>query len=244
MDILSTQFLTLFLFTIGASFIQRVSGFGFGIFIMTILPYLLGSYGEATTLSGLLALVTSGVIVIHHFREIPWRKLMPILCTFCFISFFAISSLGSIDSSILKKILGVTLLAVSIYFLFLQKRISMRPTLRTQLSMGTLSGMMGGFFGMQGPPAVLYFLGATDSKAEYLALSQAFFFFGNLVMTLFRFQNGFLTHTVLECWIWCLVGVGIGMYIGKLVYERLPIERIRMVCYSYIGISGLIAIIF
>ena len=34
-----------------ASFVQRTIGFGFGIFIMTMLPLLLPSYAEATTVS-------------------------------------------------------------------------------------------------------------------------------------------------------------------------------------------------
>ena len=47
----------IFLLTIGASFVQRTAGFGFGIFIMTLLPFLMPSYGEATTLSGLLVIL-------------------------------------------------------------------------------------------------------------------------------------------------------------------------------------------
>ena len=44
----------LFLLSIGASFVQRTTGFGFGIFIMTMLPSIMPSFGEATTLSGIL----------------------------------------------------------------------------------------------------------------------------------------------------------------------------------------------
>ncbi len=47
----------IFILTIGASFVQRTTGFGFGIFIMTLLPFLMPSYGEATTLSGLLVIL-------------------------------------------------------------------------------------------------------------------------------------------------------------------------------------------
>lgn len=55
--------IAIFLLSIGASFVQRTTGFGFGIFIMTMLPFFLPTYGEATTLSGLLAITTSAVIV-------------------------------------------------------------------------------------------------------------------------------------------------------------------------------------
>ena len=58
--------IAIFLLSIGASFVQRTTGFGFGIFIMTMLPFFLPTYGEATTLSGLLAITTSAVIVLCH----------------------------------------------------------------------------------------------------------------------------------------------------------------------------------
>ena len=57
------QTLLIALFALGASFVQRVSGFGFGIFIMTLLPHVMPSSGDATALSGLLASVTSLIIV-------------------------------------------------------------------------------------------------------------------------------------------------------------------------------------
>ena len=56
---MSSIVLSIFLLSIGASFIQRTTGFG--IFIMTMLPFLMPTYGEATTLSGLLAITTSDV---------------------------------------------------------------------------------------------------------------------------------------------------------------------------------------
>ena len=48
---MSSIVLSIFLLSIGASFIQLTTGFGFGIFIMTMLPY-----GDATAQSGLLAI--------------------------------------------------------------------------------------------------------------------------------------------------------------------------------------------
>ena len=80
----------LFLLSIGASFVQRTTGFGFGIFIMTMLPSIMPSYGEATTLSGILAMTTSLIIVIQKYKYITWRRLLPILFTFIIISIGAI----------------------------------------------------------------------------------------------------------------------------------------------------------
>ena len=76
------------LFALLASLIQRVSGFGFGIFIMTVLPHLLPSYAEATALSGLLAIVASLGPAVVMYRHLEWKKLLPILITFIVVSFF------------------------------------------------------------------------------------------------------------------------------------------------------------
>jgi len=70
---LSSIVLSIFLLSIGASFIQRTTGFGFGIFIMTMLPFLMPTYGEATTLSGLLAITTSDVRGQSLGRSVPWQ---------------------------------------------------------------------------------------------------------------------------------------------------------------------------
>ena len=142
--------LSIFLLSIGASFIQRTTGFGFGIFIMTMLPFLLPSYGEATTLSGLLAITTSATIVWRLRGYVTWNRLWPILVTFIIVSTIAIFALTRIEDHILRRILGVALILISIYFILFSQRIKMPTTKKVQVGAGTLSGLMGGFFGMQG----------------------------------------------------------------------------------------------
>ena len=95
----------LFLLSIGASFVQRTTGFGFGIFIMTMLPSIMPSYGEATTLSGILAMTTSLIIVIQKYKYITWRRLLPILFTFIIISIGAIFVLKRMEYHILNILL-------------------------------------------------------------------------------------------------------------------------------------------
>ena len=228
----------------GAAFVQRVSGFGFGIFIMTALPYLMPSYGEATTLSGMLAAVTSAIIVWHMHKYIKWKKLLPILITFLIVSWFAVQFVATAGDGVLKRILGGVLILASIYFFCFSEKIHIRPTWPMQLSMGTLSGVMGGLFGMQGPPAVLYFLASAERKEEYMALVQCYFLIGNLMMTLYRAQSGFLTPLVMRDWCYCLVAVLIGTWVGAKVFRLIPIKVLRKIIYAYMGVSGLIALFF
>ncbi|MGM9742572.1 MAG: sulfite exporter TauE/SafE family protein [Candidatus Cryptobacteroides sp.] len=232
--------LYIFLLCIGASFIQRTTGFGFGIFIMTMLPFLMPSYGEATTLSGLLALTTSSVITWKMRRYVTWRRLLPILLAFLVTSAAAVTMLRHLDDTLLRRILGVVLVLVSIYFMYFSSKIRIRPTMPFQVGAGSISGILGGFFGMQGPPAVLYFISSEPDKDHYMAMAQCYFLLGNSAMTLFRAGNGFLTGAVAISYLYGLGGVVIGTMIGAAVYKHIPASLFKYIVYSYIGISGVI----
>ena len=239
----TTTLLLLITFCIGASFVQRVSGFGFGIFIMTILPSLMPSYGEATTLSGLLAASQSLFVAISLRQYISWKNLLPILATFIAVSYFAINLLSTINDTLLKQILGATLIIISVYFYFFSSHIHLRPSLPIQISMGTLSGMMGGLFAMQGPPAVLYFISSEKSKESYLATTQVYFLVGNIMMTTFRASKGYLTPTVGHAYIYAILAVCIGTIIGRKVFEKISADRLKKIIYIYIFMSGVIALL-
>lgn len=225
-----------------ASFIQRVTGFGFGIVFMTVAPFVMPSYGEATALSGILAIVCALGAGIRMFRYLPWRKLVCILLTFLVISFFAVRMVAHIDNHILKHVLGGILILVAAYFYFLNGKIRMKPTASVQISMGAVSGLMGGLFGMQGPPAVLYFISCTERKEEYMALTQWYFIVGNLAMTFYRAGNGFVTPAVAGTSLMGVAAVLLGLLLGSKVYDKLSVSALRRVVYIFIGIAGIVAL--
>lgn len=230
----------IFLMAVGASFVQRTTGFGFGIFIMTLLPFLMPSYGEATALSGLLAMTTSAIIAFRMRQFITWKRLIPILTTFVIISAAAICMLTRLHDDILRKILGIVLIITALYFAFFSRRIKLKTTLPYQIGAGSISGIMGGFFGMQGPPAVLYFISSEPDKNHYMAMVQTYFLIGNAMMTIVRASNGFVTATVGKSYVFCLAAVLIGTLLGSWAFKRIPGKVFPYVVYSYIGISGLI----
>ncbi len=240
MGITATGLVVLFAFL--ATFIQRVTGFGFGIVFMSVAPFFMPSYGEATALSGMLALVCAIGAGIQLFKSVNWKKLAGIMLTFLIVSFFAVELVAGMDSRHLKHILGGILIIVSAYFFLFNGKIKMKPTLPVQISMGTISGMMGGLFGMQGPPAVIYFISCTDKKEEYMALTQWYFIIGNIAMTCYRAGNGFLTPAVGKAWLTGVAAVLLGLYLGGKVYDKLNIKTVRKFVYIFICIAGIVAL--
>ncbi len=207
---------------------------------MTLLPFLMPSYAEATTLSGLLALTTSAIITFRMRKFITWKRLIPILLTFMAVSAVAICMLTRIHDHTLRKILGIVLMITSLYFAFFKERIRLKTTLPYQIGAGTVSGIMGGFFGMQGPPAVLYFISSEPDKNLYMAMAQTYFLIGNAMMTVVRASNGFLTAAVGKNYVLCIGAVIIGTLLGSWAFRHIPAKIFPYVVYSYIGVSGLI----
>lgn len=234
--------LYIFLLCIGASFIQRTTGFGFGIFIMTVLPFLTDSYGEATALSGMLAMTTSLFITFRMRKYITWKRLWPMLLTFAVVSAVAVFSLRSINDVVLRRILGAVLILTSFYFL-LSEKIHIRPGVPAQIGAGAVSGLLGGFFGMQGPPAVLYFMSSEPDKEHYMAMIQTYLLLGNAMMTITRAGSGYLTRTVGIDYLTGLGGIAIGTVVGALVFRHIPAKLFSKVVYGYIGVCGVIILL-
>ena len=226
----------------GASFVQRTIGFGFGIFIMTALPFLMPSYGEAVTLSGLLSLTSATVVMIRYIKYVNWKRLLPIVATFVIFSSIAICLLDRIEGRSMRMILGIVLILISLYFSFFKDKIQkfIRPTEGWQLGTGTASGIMGGLFGMHGPPVVLYLTVSEPDKDHYMGMIQTYAVITNIVMLVVRAYNGYVTPVVGMTYLYSLGGLAIGVLAGSWAFRHIPNRLFTYVVYVYIGISGLI----
>lgn len=229
--------------SLAGAFVLRVCGFGFGVFTMAWLPYLMPSYGEATTLSGILAMSGSVLVALKQWRLIDWHKLLPILIVFIISSCASIYFVSVADDRLLKKILGVMLIIASLWFMVISKRVKVKPTLTVQAITGTISGIMGGLFAMHGPAAVLYFLACSKDKDEYVVLTMSYLLLGNIMMLGFRINNGFLTPAVGYAFLYGIVAVAIGTWIGSKVFKKLSTELVKKISYAYIAVSGVLSLI-
>lgn len=234
----------IFLLTIVASFIQRVSGFGFGIFVMMFFPFFLSSYGESVMLSGLLAGSTALMIAIKNRKYIRWRLMWLVTFFNVLFSFVATEYMRSLSNDSLKQCLGVVLILIALYFFVSEGKIAgIFKSKPAQVTIGSISGVMGGMFAMPGPPLVLYCISTLKDKREYVTTLQAFSVVFNLFYTLFRFKAGFYSDNT---WIYWLIGLGgavIGSSLGARCFEIISNSTLRYIVYVMMILSGIVAII-
>ena len=239
---MSENILYIILLANGASFVQRTVGFGFGIFIMTALPFLMPSYGEAVTLSGLLSLTSATVVMVKYIRYVTWKRLLPIFGAFVVMSTLAIFFLDRIEGRMMRMILGIMLILISLYFTFFKEKLQklIRPTKGWQLGTGAASGVMGGLFAMHGPPVVLYLISSEPDKDHYMGMIQTYAVITNISMLAVRAFNGYVTQVVGMTYLYALAGLVAGVLLGNWAFKHIPNRLFTYVVYVYIGISGLI----
>lgn len=233
----------LFVLSACAGFVQRVSGFGFGIFIMMFLPYIMPSYKEAVALSGILSATTAFAILLRNFRHVRWRLMPVVFFSNAVVSYFVIECMASMDGVLLQRLLGVALVLVSLYFFFSDggSKVFLR-SLWSQGIVGVISGVMGSMFGMPGPAVVLYGVSVIDDKREYLATMQAFWLLFNLVYVCFRADGGYYGSSTLLFWAIGLAGVLLGLLVGARCFDAIRPAAFKRTVYFLMLLSGLVAV--
>ena len=231
------------LVSVGASFVQRVSGFGLAIVAMLFLPYFMPSHAAAVVVSCLLSIGCSAFNSFRFRRHIAFRTLLPMLCSAFVMIPVAIRFSASVPERQMKALLGVALIGLSIYFLFFSGRIHIRPTVRNGVMIGGMSGTLTGLFSTGGPPAVLYLMHATENKTVYFATIQFYFTLSSTYSVVMRAFNGDVTLSLVLYALIGFIGCAAGNILGTKVFDRLDAERVKQVIYVGMIISGILMLV-
>ena len=226
-----------FLPAIAAGIIQGVTGFGAGIVLMVFLP-LSYEVTQSAAMTGSICLVLCAAMVIRYRKHINYRKLAVPSILFLITSAAAITVSKNVNTELMKLILGVFLLALAIYFLFLSKK-ELEPKGIAALACIVISGICDGMFGVGGPLMVIYFLSKTRSKQEYLGSIQCFFLINHIASTILRFCNGIITVSNVPYMLLGMAGIIVGFIAANRITDRLNADLLKKVTYLLIGASGL-----
>lgn len=235
--------LLVILVAFGGSFIQRVTGFGFGIFAMIFLPYLVSSYASATLLANLLSIAMSTYITIKMRKNIQWKLILPCVISGCIMTFFAIQFMKGMTNTFLKALLGGFLVLLSIYFIFISSKIKIKANIFSGVLLGALSGILGGIFSTGGPPMVIYLLNATNSVSDYLASIQCHFLLINLFTMATKIASGFLTKEVVIFALFGYIGIFSGVFLGDRFASKIDGAKLKKVIYGFMAISGVVTLV-
>lgn len=229
----------LILIGFGAAFVQRVSGFGLGIFAMIFLPHLMPT-SAAAAVTSLFSSVTTTYNCVRHGKSISFKTALTMVSASLVCIPIAVYFSASVSGKVFEAVFGAVLIALSVYFIFFNKRIKMKSNCLNGIISGALGGTLQGLFSTGGPPAVLYLSSAVADNITYFATIQFYFCFTNIYATAARVLNGIITAEVLTYAAVAALGGLIGNGIGALVFNRLDSDKLKIVIYIGMILSGIL----
>lgn len=232
------SYLLVFLISAMAAGLQASLGFGYGIVGMALFPFVL-PYVTSLILCTVSGTLSNAIVAIRYRKYIQWDKLwLPLILSL--VASTVMSRLVADQAEgTLKQILGIFLVVLSLYFLLFKERIKIKGSPLSGGICGLISGLCGGFFGVNGPPAVIYFMAAAEGdNKRYLATAQAYFLILNIHITLMRFLNGAAITKVFYATVAGIAGVGAGTLIGLKIFKKMDLTALYRFVYLFMAVMG------
>lgn len=239
---MAVQFSAIAFFTFLAGIVQGVTGFGAGTLQMMVLP-LFFPLIEATGISGVVCWSLTTAMFYRYRKYVKPKKVILPTLFYLLGSYSAISFSMQVNQEIMQRVMGVFLILLACYFLFIQREKVEHVSSFAAVIFSVVSGVCDGLFGIGGPLMVMMYLSNSDSKEEYFANSQAHFFITLVLNCIIRVSNGIIKTAHIPYMLAGIVTIWVGGRIAKRIADRIDADRLRHIVYCCVGAAGLINLI-
>lgn len=219
-------------------FVQGITGFGGGIVMMMVFPMVFPLTQAAGINAAILVFLNITMVYVYR-KHINFKMVLPVFLFSIIVSTVTIKVAAGSSPLIIKKLFGVFLLCLGVYYLFLKKDGRPAPmNLAVSLLFLTVSAVCDGLFGVCGPMLVIYFLSRCEERYEYLAnLTTSFLLLGGY-NTCVRVATGILQAEHLPYILCGAVSIIAGGLIAKRIADRLNANLLTKLIYIMIIVSG------
>lgn len=225
-----------------ATLIRSALGFGEALVAVPLLAMRI-PIAVAAPLAVLISVVVAGVVVVQDWRHVELRSASGLI----------LSSLPGIPLGLLllargnehavKSILGLVIIAFSIYSLTNRTIHFREDHWGWLLGCGFLSGILGGAYGMNGPPLALYGALRKWTPQHFRATLQGYFLPASLVGLIGYIFLGLLGAAVTRYFLLSLPAVAIAILLGRIINQRLKGRGFFRAVYIGLIVIGAVLIL-
>jgi uncharacterized membrane protein YfcA len=229
--------LVLFLATV----VRSALGFGEALVAVPLLA-LTVPVNVATPVAVLASITVALVVVVQDWRSIHMRSAIWLVVPTLFGIPLGLLLLKALPESTMKAALGILIVAFSTWSLLSRSPIELKND-RLAAIFGFAAGIMGGAYGMNGPPLAIYGSLRRWTPASFRATLQGYFFPASIAVMAGYWIGGLWTSTVTHLYLLSLPGVVVAVFVGRFVHHRInPSHFTRYIHAGLIGIGGLLLI--
>lgn len=220
-----------------AGFVQGLTGFGFGMTAMSLLPSIMGlvTAQAVVTLTSTAACLLMAAVTL---RDVPWSNLRWLwLGTVAGVP-LGFSLIESLPRGIVTRVLGLLLCSVVVFEFLMARRTSWRWPRWLEPLVGLASGTLTGAFNIGGPPLIAYIYSQPWSKEKHVAGITAVFLSGGLIRVALLLSYNELPSEAWSSAGWALAPMMAAIVFGNRLLRRIPQKQLRAGVFVVLFVLG------
>lgn len=224
-----------------ATLIRSAFGFGEALLAVPLLALCI-PLNVAAPLVVLVSITIAAIVVVQDWKMIHLRSTGWLLLSTLLGIPLGLLLLTSSHQRLVKAALGLILIAFSIYSLAGRATLELKQDHRGWLlACGFLAGVLGGAYGMNGPPLVIYGAMRRWSARHFRATLQGYFLPASMIGMVGYWLAGLWVPAVTHYYLVTLLATLLAVFLGRVINHRLQGEAFLK--YIYLGLVGIGAIL-
>ncbi len=226
-----------------ATFIRSAFGFGEALIAVPLLALSI-PLGVAAPLAVLMSITVAAVVVVQDWRKIHIRSAGWLVGPSLLGIPVGLSLLTSSHHQAMKAGLAILILLFSAYSLIGKRPPELRSDSRLWLvGCGFCAGVLGGAYGMNGPPLVIYGAMRRWSAQHFRATLQGYFLPASIIGMAGYWMAGLWVPTVTHYYLVSLPVVLPAIFLGRFVNHRLHGDTFLKYVYAGLMCIGVILLV-
>lgn len=196
------------------------SAFGFGEALVAVpLLALVMPIGVAAPVAVLVSITVALVAVAQDWRHVHFRSAGVLFASTCAGIPLGLWLLSAVSGQVVKTVLAIVIIAFSLFFLLNRSPVALK-TGRAAPVFGFVAGILGGAYGMNGPPLVAYGTLRHWSPPQFRATLQGYFLPASIVVMVGYWLAGLWVSSVTRYYLLTLPVVVIAIFLGRALNKR------------------------
>ena len=217
------------------------STFGFGEALVSVpLLALVIPVQVAAPIAVLASITIALIVVVQDRQHIHLRSAGWLAFSTLFGIPLGLALLRTVPETAVKMILALVIASFSTYSLIRPRTGELRDDKLAWL-FGFVAGILGGAYGMNGPPLAIYGALRGWTPGKFRATLQAYFLPASIAGMIGYAVTGLWTPVVNRFYLWSLPGVVAATFLGRILNRRLAAGRFLV--YVHAGLIGIAAIL-
>jgi uncharacterized membrane protein YfcA len=224
-----------------ATLIRSAFGFGEALVAVPLLAFFI-PLGVAAPLAVLVSITIAAIVVMQDWNKIHLRSTAWLVVSTLLGIPLGLLLLTSSHQRMVKAALGVIIILFSAYSLIGRAPLELKRDGRVWLLVcGFFAGVLGGAYGMNGPPLAIYGAMRRWSAQHFRATLQGYFLPASIIGMGGYWLAGLWVHAVTHYYLISLPSTLLAVFLGRVINHRL--RGNGFLKYVYVGLAGIGALL-